>query len=90
MMAKAATLPEKLRNAPAATPKPVANEPTEPARKEPKPAAGPLIAARKLPLPKTGKILLQTHGGEIRWRNLFVREIPPAEAKKLLAAVEGK
>lgn len=41
---------------------------------------------RKLPLPKAGKILLQTHGGEIRWRNLFVREIPPAEANKILAS----
>ena len=39
---------------------------------------------RKSPLPKAGKILLQTHGGEIRWRNLFVREIPPAEANALL------
>src|SRR5205814_5070690 len=40
---------------------------------------------RKQPLPKTGPILLQTHGGEIRWRNLFVREIPPAEANQILA-----
>lgn len=36
------------------------------------------------PLPRTGKILLQTHGGEIRWRNIFVREIPAAEANALL------
>ena len=48
----AAPLPEKLRNAPAAAPKPVAAEPREPAKKEPKAAAGPLIAARKLALPK--------------------------------------
>lgn len=40
---------------------------------------------RKLPLPRAGKILLQTHGGEIRWRNLFVREIPAAEANEFLA-----
>lgn len=40
---------------------------------------------RTRPLPRTGKILLQTHGGEIRWRNLFVREIPPAEANAFLA-----
>ncbi len=40
---------------------------------------------RKSPLPKTGKILLQTHGGEIRWRNLAVREIPSKEANDLLA-----
>ncbi|MFM8275300.1 MAG: DUF1080 domain-containing protein [Gemmata sp.] len=39
---------------------------------------------RKSPLPKAGKILLQTHGGEIRWRNLFVREIPAAEANEIL------
>jgi hypothetical protein len=39
---------------------------------------------RKSSLPRTGKILLQTHGGEIRWRNLFVREIPPAEANDIL------
>jgi hypothetical protein len=39
---------------------------------------------RKSPLPRAGKILLQTHGGEIRWRNLFVREIPPAEANEIL------
>ncbi|MDZ4403680.1 hypothetical protein [Prosthecobacter sp.] len=48
----AAPLPEKLRNAPAAAPKPTASEPDEPMKKEAKPAAGPLIAARKLPLPK--------------------------------------
>ena len=39
---------------------------------------------RKLPLLKKGKILLQTHGGEIRWRNIFVRDIPAAEAAEML------
>jgi hypothetical protein len=39
---------------------------------------------RKLALPKAAPILLQTHGGEIRWRNIFVREIPPAEANAIL------
>lgn len=39
---------------------------------------------RKLPLLKKGAIQLQTHGGEIRWRNIFVREIPPGEANTLL------
>src|SRR5437764_1030139 len=29
----------------------------------------------KNPLFRTGPILLQTHGGEIRWRNILVREI---------------
>jgi hypothetical protein len=33
-----------------------------------------------------GAVQLQTHGGEIRFRNLFAREIPPAEADALLAA----
>ncbi|MDY3562424.1 DUF1080 domain-containing protein [Gemmata sp. JC673] len=41
---------------------------------------------RTAALPKAGKILLQTHGGEIRWRNLFVREIPAAEANAILRA----
>jgi hypothetical protein len=30
---------------------------------------------RKGPLPKTGPIELQTHGGEIRWRNIFIKEL---------------
>jgi hypothetical protein len=40
---------------------------------------------RKNPLFRTGPILLQTHGGEIRWRNIFVREIPSEEANAILA-----
>jgi hypothetical protein len=36
-------------------------------------------------LPTKGPIMLQTHGGEIRWRNIHMREIGAAEAKKLLA-----
>ncbi len=39
---------------------------------------------RATPLMKTGPIQLQTHGGEIRWRNLFVREIPSDEANEIL------
>ncbi len=39
---------------------------------------------RKLPVPPKGPIQLQTHGGEIRWRNLFIREIGSDEADKLL------
>jgi hypothetical protein len=38
----------------------------------------------KLPLPKKGPIQLQTHGGEIRWRQMYIREIPPAEANAIL------
>jgi hypothetical protein len=39
---------------------------------------------RKLPLLKKGPLQLQTHGSEIRWRNIYVREIPGEEANKLL------
>jgi hypothetical protein len=40
---------------------------------------------RKTPVPKRGPIQLQTHGGEIRWRNIFLREIPGDEANRILA-----
>ena len=43
---------------------------------------------RSAPLPRTGPIQLQTHGGEIRWRHVFVREIPSGEATDLLSARE--
>lgn len=39
---------------------------------------------RKKPLWAKGPIQLQTHGGEIRWRNVFVREIPAKEANEFL------
>ena len=39
---------------------------------------------RKLPVPKYGPIQLQTHGGEIRWRNVFIREIGSDEADQRL------
>ena len=39
---------------------------------------------KELPLRARGPIQLQTHGGEIRWRNLFLREIPDDEAKEIL------
>ena len=39
---------------------------------------------RKTPVPPRGPIQLQTHGGEIRWRNVFLREIGSDEANKLL------
>ncbi len=44
---------------------------------------------RKTKLPAKGPIRLQTHGGEIRWRNIFIREIGDEEAKKLLAEVKS-
>ena len=40
---------------------------------------------RKKPILARGPIELQTHGGEIRWRNLFLREIPSEEANAILA-----
>ena len=39
---------------------------------------------RKKPLLKKGPIQLQTHGSEIRWRNVFIREIPAKEANAFL------
>jgi hypothetical protein len=42
------------------------------------------------PLPKTGKIILQTHGGEIRWRNVFIRAIPAKEANEILRKHNSK
>ena len=39
---------------------------------------------RKAAVPARGPILLQTHGNEIRWKNIFIREIGAAEANKLL------
>lgn len=38
------------------------------------------------PFPARGPVMLQTHGGEIRWRNLYVREIGEKEAAEFLAA----
>ncbi len=40
---------------------------------------------RKRSIPARGPIELQTHGGEIRWRNVFLREIPAEEANALLS-----
>jgi acetyl esterase/lipase len=37
------------------------------------------------PFPAKGPLMLQTHGGEIRWRNVYIRDIKEAEAKKFLA-----
>ena len=44
---------------------------------------------RTQPVLPTGSIELQTHGSEVRFRNIYVREIPDAEGKKLLATVPG-
>jgi hypothetical protein len=45
---------------------------------------------RKKPIPARGPIQLQTHGGEIRWRNVFLREIGSEEANRILAAKGGE
>lgn len=47
-------------------------------------------ADRSKPLPERGPIMLQTHGGEIRWRNLFVRDIAPEDASRVLAEADAK
>ena len=39
---------------------------------------------RKRPLLRRGPIQLQTHGGEIQWKNVFVREIGGEEANRWL------
>ena len=41
---------------------------------------------RKTPIPPRGPIQLQTHGGEIRWRNIFIREIGSEEGNKILVS----
>ncbi len=41
---------------------------------------------KTLPFPATGPVMLQTHGGEIRWRNIYVRAIGADEAKTFLAS----
>jgi len=49
-----------------------------------------LPAAERRPIPTHGPIQLQTHGGEIRWRNVFLREIGVDESNKLLAARDNE
>ncbi len=45
---------------------------------------------KKKALPKAEVIQLQTHGGEIRWRNMFIREIPSTEANEILSKHSAK
>lgn len=44
---------------------------------------------RKRPLPATGPLQLQTHGGEIRFRNLKVQRLDGAAANAILTATRG-
>ncbi len=46
----------------------------------------PAIKGNPRPVPAKGPIQLQTHGGEIRWRNIFIREIGSVEANKILSS----
>jgi hypothetical protein len=41
---------------------------------------------RSAPLPRSGPIQLQTHGGEIRWKDIEIRRIGADEAKQILAS----
>jgi hypothetical protein len=45
---------------------------------------------RTSPLFAKGPVQLQTHGGEIRWRNIFVREIGAEEANQILASKQAE
>ncbi len=45
---------------------------------------------RKTPVPPRGPIQFQTHGGEIRWRNISIREIGSEEADRILASHAAK
>lgn len=42
------------------------------------------------PLFREGPIELQTHGGEIRWRNLAVKELSPDEANAILSGYQSQ
>jgi len=44
---------------------------------------------RKDPLINKGAIQLQTHGGEIRWKNIFIREFKSEEANEMLAGSDS-
>ena len=45
---------------------------------------------RSLPLPPVGPIILQTHGGRTRWRNLVVTEIPRAMPESGFLSAAGE
>lgn len=44
---------------------------------------------RALPLIHSGELQLQTHGSEIQWKNIYLREIGADEANKTLAEKSG-
>ncbi len=45
---------------------------------------------RQSPLFRSGPIELQTHGGEIRWRNIWVKELSPEEANETMQRHGGE
>ena len=45
---------------------------------------------RKIPIFEKGPIQLQTHGGEIRWKNIFIREITSDDDKGYQTLFNGK
>lgn len=47
-------------------------------------------ADQRLPILPAGPIQLQTHGSEIRWKNVFVRPIGSDEANQILASKGGE
>ncbi len=51
--------------------------------------AKPAAPVMRDPIFPKGPIQLQTHGSEIRWRNVFIREISPEEANRTLAEREN-
>lgn len=52
---------------------------------KPEEGAKPVAPAMRDPVFAKGPIQLQTHGSEIRWRNLFIREISAEEANRTLS-----
>jgi hypothetical protein len=49
----------------------------------------PALKANPRPIPRLGPVQLQTHGAEIRWRNIFLREIGSDEANRILSGHGG-
>ncbi|MCH2202544.1 MAG: DUF1080 domain-containing protein [Fuerstiella sp.] len=45
---------------------------------------------RGSPLPVDGPVVLQTHGGEIRWRHMAIRKLSSNEANTFLATHQGQ
>ncbi len=45
---------------------------------------------RNKPIYKTGQIELQNHGNTLRFKNIYIREIPAKEANKILENIDAK